>query len=57
LRNFFLRYLPLKLFLVDDVLIRAPKDSLAHIARVGIDPLGRDDFGKAIGIHERLSLI
>ena len=52
MRNFFLRYLPLKLFLVDDVLIRASKDSLAHIARVGIDPLGRDDFGKAIGTQK-----
>jgi hypothetical protein len=29
--------------------IKTPKDSLPHMARVGIDPLGGDDFGKAIG--------
>jgi hypothetical protein len=32
--------------------IRASKDSLLHLARVGIDPLGGDDFGKAFGTQK-----
>jgi hypothetical protein len=33
---------------------RVPKDSLLPMARVGIDPLGGEDFGKAIGMHKRI---